>query len=387
MVEISIRNSLIGAGLLSAALLSRQVSAHGYVVSPESRGYACKLGQNADCGAIIWEPQSLEAPKGFPQSGPADGRIASAGAAHFAPLDAQTATRWSKRNLQPGSNRFTWRFTANHSTHTWRYFITRQGWNPNLPLSRSSFDLTPFCSVEGNYRQPPMEVTHTCNVPNRSGYHVILAVWDIGDTANAFYNVIDVNVGGTGGGGTTTTWQDIGDINPLADLKPGDSVRARFFEAAGENTGLETRITINSTDEGRKATWTKLLAEAINREHTDVKAGRLDAQGTITPVSGRNDVYVLSGAGVQRVEVSIEAATNPGDGGTDNPDNGGGGGGTYDHVYPQNISSYKAGTRVLARNGKVYECKPFPYSGWCTIPAWQYEPGAGPNWQDAWIAR
>ena len=29
---------------------------------------------------------------------------------------------------------------------------------------------------------------------DRSGYHVILAVWDVADTANAFYNVIDVNL-------------------------------------------------------------------------------------------------------------------------------------------------------------------------------------------------
>lgn len=128
MVEFNpIRTLLIAAGILSTALTSQTVSAHGYIVSPESRGYACKLGQNGECGAIIWEPQSLEAPKGFPQSGPADGRIASAGASHFSELDAQTASRWSKRDLQPGSNQFTWRFTANHSTHIWRYFITRQG--------------------------------------------------------------------------------------------------------------------------------------------------------------------------------------------------------------------------------------------------------------------
>jgi len=31
---------------------------------------------------------------------------------------------------------------------------------------------------------------------NRSGYHVILAVWDVSNTVNAFYNVIDVNVTG-----------------------------------------------------------------------------------------------------------------------------------------------------------------------------------------------
>ncbi|MFP3600027.1 lytic polysaccharide monooxygenase, partial [Chryseobacterium sp. SIMBA_029] len=41
---------------------------------------------------------------------------------------------------------------------------------------------------------------HQITVPaNRTGYHIILAVWDVADTTNAFYNVIDVNVtSGTG---------------------------------------------------------------------------------------------------------------------------------------------------------------------------------------------
>lgn len=60
-------------------LFAEQASAHGYVDSPGSRAILCKNGQNKDCGAIVYEPQSLEAPKGFPHAGPADGKIASAG--------------------------------------------------------------------------------------------------------------------------------------------------------------------------------------------------------------------------------------------------------------------------------------------------------------------
>ncbi|WP_177944882.1 lytic polysaccharide monooxygenase, partial [Klebsiella grimontii] len=33
------------------------------------------------------------------------------------------------------------------------------------------------------------------NIPtDRKGYHVIYAVWGIGDTVNAFYQAIDVNI-------------------------------------------------------------------------------------------------------------------------------------------------------------------------------------------------
>lgn len=182
-------------------LLSEKASAHGYVDSPGSRAILCKNGQNTDCGAIIYEPQSLEAPKGFPTAGPADGKIASAGGI-FPKLDEQSATRWSKVNISSGPNTFTWKLTAPHATSSWKYYITKPGWNPNAPLSRNSFDLTPFCSVDYGGVRPPYTYTDTCNVPERTGYHVILAVWEIADTANAFYNVIDVNFGGTNPGDT-----------------------------------------------------------------------------------------------------------------------------------------------------------------------------------------
>ncbi|GAA0136775.1 lytic polysaccharide monooxygenase [Paenibacillus sp. YSY-4.3] len=181
---------------LFMVLFADQASAHGYVDSPGSRAILCKNGQNTDCGAIVYEPQSLEAPKGFPQAGPADGKIASANGA-FPKLDEQSATRWTKVNINAGTNTFNWKLTAAHATASWKYYITKDNWDPNAPLSRNSFDLTPFCSVDYGGARPPFEYSNTCNVPQRSGYHVILAVWEVADTANAFYNVIDVNFSGS----------------------------------------------------------------------------------------------------------------------------------------------------------------------------------------------
>ncbi|EES74785.1 chitin binding domain protein [Paenibacillus sp. oral taxon 786 str. D14] len=190
---------IAGIGMI---LLSEQASAHGWVDGPASRAILCKNGQNTDCGAIVYEPQSLEAPKGFPNSGPADGKIASANGA-FPKLDEQSANRWTKVNISAGTNTFTWKFTAPHATANWKYYMTKPGWDPNAPLTRNSFDLTPFCTVYYGGVQPPFTYSHTCNVPARTGYHVILAVWEIADTANAFYNVIDVDFGGGNSGDTT----------------------------------------------------------------------------------------------------------------------------------------------------------------------------------------
>ncbi len=188
--------------ILVSLLVADKALAHGYIDNPSSRADLCAEGVNKNCGFIIYEPQSLEAKKGFPAAGPADGKIASANGI-FPELDQQSATRWSKVNITPGTTTFHWTIEANHATTSWKYYITKQNWDPNAPLTRDSFDLTPFCNVDYKGKQPPHSYTDTCNVPSRTGYQVILAVWEIYDTANAFYNVIDVDFGGGGPADTT----------------------------------------------------------------------------------------------------------------------------------------------------------------------------------------
>lgn len=178
------------------------ILAHGYVMSPASRNYQGSLDKGilgysaayAKYGTVINEPQSLEYLKGFPLVGPADGKIASAnGILGDTVLDLQTADRWKKTNISTGINSFTWKYTAYHATAKWHYYITKQGWNPNQPLKRADLEL--IGTINGNGLPPTDNTPHQITVPqNRQGYHIILAVWDIEDTVNAFYNVIDVNV-------------------------------------------------------------------------------------------------------------------------------------------------------------------------------------------------
>ena len=187
------------------------LSAHGYVVSPASRGYQGSLdkatmGYDAALalyGTVINEPGSLEALKGFPALGPADGKIASANGSIGGStlLDIQTADRWKKTNITAGVNTFIWKYLAYHATAKWHYYMTKPGWNPNKPLTRQDLEL--IGEIAHNGTPPQDNIPHHITVPtNRTGYHVILAVWDVADTGNAFYNVIDVNV--TSGTGIST---------------------------------------------------------------------------------------------------------------------------------------------------------------------------------------
>ncbi|MGL4249140.1 MAG: glycoside hydrolase family 19 protein [Aeromonas sp.] len=61
-------------------------------------------------------------------------------------------------------------------------------------------------------------------------------------------------------------------------------------------------------------------------------------------------------------------------------------GGVNPPGYPAYVegTAYNAGDRV-SNDGANYECKPHPYSKWCSGPAWAYEPGKGQAWSDAWI--
>lgn len=195
--------SFIAGGTL--VVNSEKVSAHGYVETPAARGYQGKLASSSLgwskafelYGNVITNPQSLEAPKGFPKSGPVDGRIASAngGSGQIGDfvLDEQTRDRWQKTDIATGENTFTWNYTASHKTTKWHYYMTKPGWDQNTPLTRDKLELIGTVDHDGS--QATNNLSHTIAIPeNRSGYNVILAVWDVADTANAFYSVIDVNV-------------------------------------------------------------------------------------------------------------------------------------------------------------------------------------------------
>ncbi|OBZ13169.1 chitin-binding protein [Bacillus sp. FJAT-26390] len=289
---------------LGLTLFSQQLFAHGYVEGPASRAALCKSGQNTDCGSIIYEPQSLEAPKGFPAAGPADGKIASANGA-FPKLDEQSATRWSKVNISSGQNTFTWKLTANHSTTSWKYYITKQNWNPNAALTRDSFDLTPFCSV--NYSgQPPFSYSNTCNVPARTGYQVILAVWEIADTVNAFYNVIDVNFSGTNPGDTQAPTAPSSLTSPA---KTSNSV-SLAWNASTDNVGVTGYNIFNGSSLVGSVSGTTLSYNVTgltaNTAYTfNVKA--VDAAGNASSAS--NSISVTTNAPVGN---DTQAPTAPG---------------------------------------------------------------------------
>lgn len=464
---------------VSALIISSNLWAHGYIEVPQSRAYKCKQQENHGCGQAEYEPQSIEKDSGFPTGPwPLDGELASASLAQFSPMDKQSGNLWAKNQIKPGMNNFTWFHTAPHKTNNWRYYITKQNWDHNQPLTRAAFESTPFCQVDGHSEAPPVRVTHACNVPQRTGYQVIYGVWEIYDTKNSFYQVVDVDFGGDQGIVSEWSTQLSGQVTGK-DLRQGDKVIARFFDDKGEVLASRSEMTITTQEQTDKNRWSYDLATQINNTHNDIRVGVKDNEGNVNPAFGNNSAFVkkdsrlnkvvisyeeqspevteevtVSGVQASKIqdgqakldfnvqakgEISFEATVINHHGSekgyvkqtiadTNQPFSivlkdvapghhmlkyfatnkegklvkqevidlqlesaGNGGSGEHQYLFPENIDSYVAGTLVLQpKDGKTYECKPFPYSGYCkqwTATTTQFEPGVGSNWQDAWTLK
>jgi len=164
----------IAASLLVAVA---PASAHGYISSPPSRQANCASGAVANCGDIIYEPQSVEAPKGSKQC--------NGGGSRFAVLN-DNSKNWPAASVGRTVT-FNWVITARHSTATWEYFIGN----------------TLLASFNDGGAQPGATKQHTVSMGSFTGRQTLLARWNIADTVNAFYSCVDLNIGG--GGGTPTT--------------------------------------------------------------------------------------------------------------------------------------------------------------------------------------
>ncbi|MBB4979269.1 lytic polysaccharide monooxygenase auxiliary activity family 9 protein [Streptomyces nymphaeiformis] len=195
------RNKALGAAVVALGIAGATVLAtgtagsHGYTDAPISRQKLCANRTVTNCGDIQWEPQSVEGLKGFPAAGPADGKICAGGNSRFSQLDDPRGGAWPTTKLVAGqSYSFRWKFTARHATTDFRYYITKNGWTGTKALTRADLDPQPFLTIPYNNQQPPSTLTHSGTIPaGKTGRHLILAVWTVADTTNAFYACSDVS--------------------------------------------------------------------------------------------------------------------------------------------------------------------------------------------------
>lgn len=142
---------VLAAPLIVVALPSGTALAHGYINSPASRQAQCASGVVKDCGAIQWEPQSVEGPKGL--------QSCHANLSQFSVLSNDNKG-WKVTNTGR-SVTFNWTFTARHRTRDYDYFV----------------DGRKVATFSGNNQQPLLP---PCRTPSTSARPAATRSWPCG---------------------------------------------------------------------------------------------------------------------------------------------------------------------------------------------------------------
>ena len=308
--------------LLFVAIV-QEAFGHGSMETPVSRIYNCFL-ENPEtpksdaCKAAVLEggTQALYDWNGVNQGSAndmhrdiiPDGKLCSGGKELFKGMDLARAD-WPSTMIAPDENgRFEFVFIASapHSTDYFRFYVTKDGYNPLEPLKWSDLEEPPFCTINevtldnGRYKMD-------CALPQgKTGKHVIYTIWQRDDSEEAFYTCTDVEFMG----GTPVVWRSLGQVRAQQDLKVGDSVTLRLFDAQGSDT--ETHTIELQDGQVQADQWPFYLAEHVNVQSALVKIGVLDQDGNITPVfsSQDNNVYVSSEEQFS-FQIDIDASNNP----------------------------------------------------------------------------
>lgn len=357
--------------------------AHGTMTTPISRIYACRQGNpenptNPACAAAKavggsqpfydWAGINQANADGNHRAVVPDGQLCSGGNATYRGMDLNRSD-WATTPIQADAEgRFTFVFKASapHATRDWQFFVTRDGWQPGTPLTWDTMDS--FCALGNTPLSPDGTYKLECQLPQRSGQHVIYNTWQRSDSTEAFYTCMDVRFDGNGT--APPSWQDAGPITARGELAAGTTLALRVFNAAGND--VETVETTLADGQTAPMQWPLLLGRHVNATAAHARMGVL-RDGVITPIASATDNRVYLKAG-HRFQLDVRAPGNP------PPE------GDYDFVYPAGIGSYIPGqTVVKGSDGQLYACRPFPEGAWCNTDADAYRPGTGSAWRDAWI--
>ncbi|MET0535506.1 MAG: lytic polysaccharide monooxygenase [Steroidobacter sp.] len=172
------------------------------------------------------------------------------------PTPWDQSINWPTNAISAGARTFTWDISWGphfSDTENFRYWITRTDFQYQLgrPLSFSDFEEAPFCSLTYNDASPnanpdvipnPGSATFQtrCNVPQRSGRHVIYAEWGRNQwTLERFHSCIDVTFQG---GNNPTVDAQIALSPNVAEFEGPGSITLDGRGSTGTNLGYQWRV-------------------------------------------------------------------------------------------------------------------------------------------------
>ncbi|MER6714329.1 MULTISPECIES: lytic polysaccharide monooxygenase [unclassified Streptomyces] len=198
--------------LALTALAAPPAVAHGSMGDPVSRVSQCyaegpESPKSAACGAAVaaggtqalydWNGIRIGDAAGRHRQLIPDGKLCSAGNEQFKGLDLARAD-WPATSVKSGAHTFKYRVTAPHKG-TFTVYLTKPGYDPAQPLAWHDLDLEHPVATATDPAATGGFYTFSGRLPERSGKHLLYAVWQRSDSPEAFYSCSDVSFGGDGG--------------------------------------------------------------------------------------------------------------------------------------------------------------------------------------------
>ncbi|MEV8554047.1 lytic polysaccharide monooxygenase [Streptomyces glaucescens] len=254
----------LGVGPLAlAALSAAPASAHGSMGDPVSRVAQCyaegpESPSSAACKAAVaaggtqalydWNGIRIGDAAGRHRALIPDGKLCSANNEAFKGLDLARAD-WPATGVRSGSYTFRYRVTAPHRG-TFTVYLTKPGYDPARPLAWDDLDLANPVATATDPAAAGGFYTFSGTLPERTGKHLLYAVWQRSDSPEAFYSCSDVSFGGTTAGtpGDTTsgatgtggaTGSDSGTSGGAAPAPVASAPSQEQIEAGAEHSTIE----------------------------------------------------------------------------------------------------------------------------------------------------
>ncbi|MFJ4695791.1 lytic polysaccharide monooxygenase [Streptomyces sp. NPDC088766] len=296
------------AAALAAAVLSPilpvllgaagPAQAHGAPTTPVSRVYACSpdggsAAGSAACRAAVaangapftaWDNLRVADVGGRDRSTIPDGQLCSGGLPAYRGLDLARSD-WPSTRLTPGGTlRMTYVSTIPH-TGTFRFYLTKPGYDPSQPLTWDDLPERPFAQVEdpalrdGAYRL-------TAKLPaDRTGRQVLYTVWQNSSTPDTYYSCSDV------------VFPEKGAASPPPSAKATAAAAPEFPSAAASASAGTTAGTTTSAAPARGTAAVSGAPEAVTPVSTPVASASGAGSGPSAPLlaGGAAAVLVLTG--------------------------------------------------------------------------------------------
>lgn len=368
-----VRTLGLSAVVASAAFLGAvDASAHGYVSSPKARVIMCKenniesptlpacIAAKAAGNVGFYSPQSIAigGVKDNHQQVIPDGKLCSAGVGGYGGLDL-ARTDWPVTQVQAGLREFVWTNTAQHRSMYFRYYITKQGYNPANPLKWSDLEQIHQSAPTGQ------EATsrHMVNLPARTGKHVVYSIWqrDYADAPEGFYQCIDVQYG------TSTS-----------SVAPPSSVASSVRSSTGTTSSLPSDTCASLSTWNAGTVYNKPQQVKFNNKRYQANYWTQGNNPELT--SGEFNYWLDLGAcnGAVSSKSSAAPSSVPGSSSRSSVASSTGGGNC---TSPNYVDGSTYATNALVKNaGSEYRCI---VGGWCTVGG-PYAPGTGWAWTNAW---